>query len=594
MDAQIEIKMDVKTDSETQNEKNNIINDTREIVTEGKQTFSNQKYGSKSDINLESKIMNKASKIAKEPEKCEGCAHLDDFKTYKRPISKYMDQEQFYLCQICNSDFQIHVCLDCERMFCFDDLRNHFNDKKIKEDVNKGLNEMSHIKTRADSYDPNNTVTLSDETEIAHGFLTNNFDFMKKTTENTEYSTIKRNSIASMGDNTKHHKSSKHSYSTKNAKSDPTSPLQKYSSDAILLPGKPSETCTGMFLNLKIMSIYCYNCRKYLKFNKLTDQFLQRQYLVKNQRNFSRMQYSYIKGMQNMGNSCYMNAILQIFLNSHIFRSKILDGNHQKVTCTETYCIICSLKGLFIESFSETPCLIPSELLFSFFYRMNSKYTSEQFDSHEFFIDLCDTIHNQMSEQLLQMKTSHSNQNNKYSTCGCIIHSIFNGIIESVIICHKCKHRSVTREEFNSLSICAKSNVQKSFTSFFEDEEVLTDFSCQNCKTKGTAQKNISLTKTPQILCLHIKRYTNNTGKLSKNTDFLELTENLIIEKANKTNQSYGLYGAVCHTGELRNGHYYVYLKRDNFWLRIDDENVSISKYNEISRELSYILFYQI
>ncbi|KRH93007.1 Ubiquitin-specific protease [Pseudoloma neurophilia] len=599
--------------------------------------------------------------------KMEGCIHLDSYKRYKKKITKFIAQMHKVKCQICKSSFQVHACVTCGYFICFDHLNEHF-EKNVTNKIEQPSKTVDHIKKSLISND------ISEKSEIVNSFLNNNYELSKKDVKKgfSHGNTMGFSNVTSFdfdrqikADNTKRQTKTFleldefDDHSLPQTASQSFFDLETYIQDDTKqietindnneqkLINNNRNTCTGFFFNTEKLQIFCYFCKKYLKFTKLRDQILQRRFQVKNQRNFNRLQHSYIKGIQNMGNSCYMNVVLQIFLNSSIFRSKILDGTHEKITCQDIFCLICSLKSLFIDSFSSNFTYTPTDLIFSFFYKMKPKYNSEEFDSHEFFLDLCDVIHDctkktennsesksksnfeiksksnseknskskpennsesksksksennseskpeNNSESKSKSKSENKSDNKSESDCQCIIHSIFGGKTESVLECQSCKAQSIRQENFNSLSLCPKSNIQDSFTSYFQNE-VLDGFYCQNCNQKDSGIRRWQLAHFPKLLCLHIKRYVNNGIKVTKNLDNIELTKILSLENVSSENKFYKLYAVICHSGEIKSGHYFIYLLKNNFWLKFDDENVTISSFKSIPRDISYILFYEL
>lgn len=487
----------------------------------------------------------------------EGCVHLESYRKYKKKIQRSLIQKCKYACNVCGLNFHVHECLDCNSLFCFNDLKTHFcesiSDKQDIREKKYSIPTFDVLKTN--KYDP--FEMESHKSEIVHGFLTNNFDFVNKNTVKSETSLVSQEA-SSIGQ----------SFRKKN------SGVKDIVETSTSSSGISGKKCDGLFFNTQLRAVYCFKCKKYLKFSKLSEQVLQRKYVVKNQKNYARMQFSYIKGLQNMGNSCYINAILQIFLNLAMIKKRFFDGSHEKISCKEKMCLICSIKGIFIDSFSTTSSLIPNEFLYSFFSKMKSKYNAEQFDSHEFFLDLCQTIHEESNEP--------------EETCTCITHSIFNGRTRSTLTCSKCQQKSVTEEQFNSLSIYPIKNVNVSFLSYFK-EETFENFHCKNCDSTESAIKSLQISKFPETLCVHLKRYKSTGSSISKNTENIELTE--ILDAGNKF---YKLFGVICHYGELKSGHYISYIQRDNQWLKFDDETVTISKFSEIPQDVSYILFYKL
>ena len=139
---------------------------------------------------------------------------------------------------------------------------------------------------------------------------------------------------------------------------------------------------------------------------------------------------------------------------------------------------------------------------------------------------------------------------------------------------------------------------------------------CNNCKRKCIAHKKITLSKIPNILILHWKRFamtqfsihhksTNDSAKKVTNhveypqyLDFRKYKDLLFEQdKDNKICQDgiYELYGVLIHSGpRLGYGHYYSLVKSPNGkWYRMNDMHVSEISLKNVLREQGYLLFYR-
>lgn len=111
----------------------------------------------------------------------------------------------------------------------------------------------------------------------------------------------------------------------------------------------------------------------------------------------------------------------------------------------------------------------------------------------------------------------------------------------------------------------------------FEREEVLSEndtWYCPRCKQHQRASKKFDLWKTPDILVVHLKRFSSSgwrRDKLEVLVDFpiegLDLTERVLHKEDGKT-EMYDLIGVDCHWGGLGGGHYTAHAKNfiDNQW----------------------------
>ena len=101
--------------------------------------------------------------------------------------------------------------------------------------------------------------------------------------------------------------------------------------------------------------------------------------------------------------------------------------------------------------------------------------------------------------------------------------------------------------------------------------------------------------KFPNILIIHLKRFTNDGKKIVKLIDFP--IDNLDLKKYcigyDKKKSIFSLVGICNHIGSLNSGHYYSYCKQNNDWYKFDDTSVSKINKDEIITKHAYCLFYK-
>mmetsp|Transcript_10643 Transcript_10643/g.20606 ORF Transcript_10643/g.20606 Transcript_10643/m.20606 type:complete len:859 (+) Transcript_10643:13-2589(+) len=119
---------------------------------------------------------------------------------------------------------------------------------------------------------------------------------------------------------------------------------------------------------------------------------------------------------------------------------------------------------------------------------------------------------------------------------------------------------------------------------------------CRNCGEHRKATKTLSIYRLPQVLIIHLKRFSQESQSTKKNcsiVDFplsqLDLSE---FVKGNSSDEAmYDLYGIVNHYGELSGGHYTADAKQEGAWHTFDDSTVSEGFGGVTSA--GYLLFYQ-
>ncbi|CAD6266820.1 unnamed protein product [Miscanthus lutarioriparius] len=124
---------------------------------------------------------------------------------------------------------------------------------------------------------------------------------------------------------------------------------------------------------------------------------------------------------------------------------------------------------------------------------------------------------------------------------------------------------------------------------------------CPGCKEHQQASKKLDLWRLPEILIIHLKRfsysrYTKN--KLETFVDFpicdLDLSK-YIGHRCQDVPHNYRLYAISNHYGSLGGGHYtaYVYHEGKKRWYDFDDRHVGPITEDSIKTSAAYVLFYR-
>ncbi|KAM9344356.1 ubiquitin carboxyl-terminal hydrolase 11 [Pholidichthys leucotaenia] len=127
---------------------------------------------------------------------------------------------------------------------------------------------------------------------------------------------------------------------------------------------------------------------------------------------------------------------------------------------------------------------------------------------------------------------------------------------------------------------------------------------CPVCKKHQLATKKLDLWSLPEVLIIHLKRfsYTKFTReKLDSLVEFplrdLEFSDFLLRKtvSSDEPPSRYDLIAVSNHYGGLRDGHYTSYARnKDNAqWYYFDDSKVTYAKEDQIVSNAAYVLFYQ-
>lgn len=123
---------------------------------------------------------------------------------------------------------------------------------------------------------------------------------------------------------------------------------------------------------------------------------------------------------------------------------------------------------------------------------------------------------------------------------------------------------------------------------------------CPVCKKHCQASKKLDLWRLPEILVIHLKRFSYSRfmkNKLETFVDFpitdLDLSTYIPHRKGQSSN-CYMLYAASNHYGSMGGGHYTAFVRHGgDRWYDFDDSHVSPISGDKIKSSAAYVLFYR-
>lgn len=237
-----------------------------------------------------------------------------------------------------------------------------------------------------------------------------------------------------------------------------------------------------------------------------------------------------IRGIYNMGATCYMSVILQSFVHNPFLRNFYMSDCHPKDKCSYKNCMSCAMDDMFQNFYSEdiTTGYGASNILASFWLSKRKAYeelaSNKEQDAHEFFQFLTEELHEingggrpsgAASDEEPPVKKA---KNGYEQSCKCIVHQTFYGKLQSTITCQntKCDGVNTSVESFLDLSLGLESFSKKkknvpaatlSLRKCLDDEyknSERCDYNCYKCDSSD-AKKSLSIKKLPNVLCIQFK-----------------------------------------------------------------------------------------
>lgn len=183
------------------------------------------------------------------------------------------------------------------------------------------------------------------------------------------------------------------------------------------------------------------------------------------------------------------------------------------------------------------------------------------------------------------------------------ITDIFGGVLRSEVKRGRAKP-SVTKEPFFRLSLDIESgmirDVEHALAAYFEPERV-EGYEEGDEEEIVEMRKQVSLEQAPQVLILHLKRFSHNsmTGALTKVSRMMPFPGVLELPAQagyGAGGKCYVLTAVATHIGkELAGGHYTcdVWWEGES-WVSCDDSKVTRTSLAKVVRKQAYLLFYSL
>ncbi|KAK7329937.1 hypothetical protein VNO77_24119 [Canavalia gladiata] len=301
-------------------------------------------------------------------------------------------------------------------------------------------------------------------------------------------------------------------------------------------------------------------------------------------------------GLRNLGNTCFLNSVLQCLTYTEPLAAYLQSGKHKTSCHIAGFCALCAIQNHVSRALQSTGRILsPEDLVGNLRCISRNFRNARQEDAHEYMVNLLECMHKCCLPSGVPSESPGAYEKS-------FVHKIFGGRLRSQVKCQQCSYCSNKFDPFLDLSleIFKADSLHKALVNFTAAE--LLDggekqYHCQRCKQKVRALKQLTVHKAPYVLTIHLKRFhAHDPGqKIKKKVQFgCALDLKPFVSGSYDGDVKYSLYGVLVHSGSsTHSGHYYCYVRTaNNIWYTLDDNRVNHVSEREVLNQQAYMLFY--
>ncbi|KAI8914564.1 Usp3 protein [Gorgonomyces haynaldii] len=265
------------------------------------------------------------------------------------------------------------------------------------------------------------------------------------------------------------------------------------------------ESQHSVALDLETKALHCYICDEYVMAGAFEEELeTLRSAIIELQSGLSKVREKttkskkkHITGLQNLGNTCFMNVVLQVMCHTMPLQAYFLQplispmpspvlGSRRQQQAPSIWTEFCQLMLDMWDT--KSTVLSPDSILRAVWKVVPSFHGYQQQDCQEFIRYLLDAMHSELSS--IKGRT--------------VIYQMFQGTLVNTVQCLKCNHISSKQEIFLDLSLeipSDKSSLIDCLDAFTQIEKLEKSelYDCESCKQQVSATKQMKLDKLPTV-----------------------------------------------------------------------------------------------
>ena len=340
--------------------------------------------------------------------------------------------------------------------------------------------------------------------------------------------------------------------------------------------------------------------------------------------NFQSYKDKGLTGLGNLGNTCFINACIQVL--SHTYELNLfLDnkGYQKKLKNNYESVLLLEWDNLRTLMWSENCVVSPGKFIKTIQKISQAKQLElftgySQNDLPEFLLFIIDCFHTSLSREVnMTINGDALNETDKmavqcfemikkmYAKEYSEVWNLFYGIhVSQIISIETGKVLSTSPEPYFMVNLSLPNNNHTptliDCLDLYVNGEILEGENAwynEETKEKQNVQKKIMYWSMPTILVIDIKRFNHNNQKNQCLVTFplsdLDLSNYIVGYK--KESYIYDLYGICNHSGNVHGGHYTAFVKNANDkWYHFNDTSVTeVTNLQDLITPKAYCLFYR-
>jgi ubiquitin C-terminal hydrolase len=256
-------------------------------------------------------------------------------------------------------------------------------------------------------------------------------------------------------------------------------------------------------------------------------------------------------GLDNLGNTCYMNTALEGLIHCRKFISVLLKEKsiftNQKDSITKLFYEL--LQKILSKNDNFKSSVEPSDIKRLFGNKHSNFSGYLQHDTQEFLRVFLEDISQEMNRVSVMPKYKELDSSSRdkeelnkdfdklfNKREDSVVIDTFYGQVVNIFLCTDCKYESYSFEKFLDIPLLlegdgvSKLKLSDCLEEYFKNDRFFWDTPCENkkCLKKVTHEKFTRLTILPDVLILSLQRYNGRNKK--KNMSPIEFSENLDLE----------------------------------------------------------------